>query len=167
MYDNSKSWNASFSHLDVIYQLEQTSVIKQGNRLNYKCLHPHSIERQNMKLALRVFCDTTVASLRTFGPSQEQLPNGEGTQVFIEIILKFWNIVNVKTPFKGKHKKLDDANPISDLNDNRITWMTEFVTWLYKWRQYSEANNTTFITTETFKSLSHTINAMEYTQYDS
>ena len=86
MYDNSKSWNASFSHFDVIYQLEQTSVIKQGNRLIYKCLHPHSIERQNVKLALRVFCDTTVASLRTFGPSQEQLPNWEGTQVFIEII---------------------------------------------------------------------------------
>ena len=153
MYDNSKSWNASFSHLDVIYQLEKTSVIKQGNRLNYKCLHPHSIERQNVKLALRVFCDTTVASLRTFGPSQEQLPNWEGTQVFIEIILKFWNIVNVKTPFKGKHEILEDANPISDLNDNRITWMTEFVTWLYTWRQYSEANNTTFLTTETFKAL--------------
>ena len=121
MYDNSKSWNASFSHLDVIYQLEQTSVIKQGNRLNYKCLHPHSMERHNVKLALRVFCDTTVASLRTFGPSQEQLPNWEGTQVFIEIIVKFWDIVNVKTPFKGKRKRLDDAHPISGLNDNRIT----------------------------------------------
>ena len=74
---NSKSWNTSFSHLDVIYQLEQTSVIKQGNRLNYKCLHPHLIEMQNVKLTLRVFCDTTVASLRlrTFGPSQEQLSN--------------------------------------------------------------------------------------------
>ena len=91
MYDNSNSWNASFSHLDVIYQLEQTSVIKQGNRLNYKCLHPHNIERQNVKLALRVFCDTTVASLRTFGPSQEQLLDWEGTQVFIKII----DIVNI------------------------------------------------------------------------
>ena len=122
--------------------------------------------QQNVKLALRVFCDTTVASLRTFGPSQEQLPNWEGTQVFIEIILKFWNIVNVKTLFKGKHKRLDDANPISDLNDNRITWMTEFVTWLYKWWKYSEANNTTFLTTETFKALSYTINAMVYMIHD-
>ena len=51
--------------------------------------------------------------------------------------------------FKGKHKKLDDANRISDLNDNRITWMTEFVIWL----QYSEANNTTCLTTETFRAL--------------
>ena len=58
MYDNSKSWNASFSHLDVIYQLEQTSVIKQGNRLNYKCLHPHSIERQNLKQALKEYSVT-------------------------------------------------------------------------------------------------------------
>ena len=44
--------------------------------------------------------------------------------------------------------------------------MTEFVTWLYKWRQYSEANNTTFLTTETFKALSHTINAMVYIIHD-
>ena len=44
--------------------------------------------------------------------------------------------------------------------------MTEFVTWLYKWMQYSEANNTTFLTTETFKALSHTINAMVYMIHD-
>ena len=105
----SKSWNALFSHLDMTYQLEQTSVIKQGNRLNYKYLHPHSIERQNVKLAHIVFCDTTVASLRTFGPSNEQLPNWEGTEVFIKIIFKIWNIVNVKTQFIGKHKILDYA----------------------------------------------------------
>ena len=47
-----------------------------------------------------------------------------------------------------------------------ITRMTEFVTWLYKWRQYSEANNTTFLTTETFKALSHTINVMVYMIHD-
>ena len=44
--------------------------------------------------------------------------------------------------------------------------MTEFVTWLYKWRQYSKENNTTFLTTETFKALSHTINAMVYMIHD-
>ena len=66
--------------------------------------------------------------------SSFQTGGGGGTQVIIEIILKFWNIVYVKTQFKGKHKRLEDANPIYDLNDNRITWMTEFLTWLYKWR---------------------------------
>ena len=60
----------------------------------------------------------------------------------MEIILKFWNIVNIKTLFKGKYKRLDDASPISDLNDNRIAWMAEFVT---------------------FKALSHTMDAMVYT----
>ena len=43
--------------------------------------------------------------------------------------------------------------------------MAEFVIWLYKWRQYSEENNTTFLATEPFKALSHTMNAMVYMMY--
>ena len=99
-------------------------------------------------------------------PPRSSFQTGREYKFFIEIILKFWNIVNVNTPFPGKHKRLDDANPISDLNDSRITWMTEFVTWFYKWMQYSEANNTPFLTTETFKALSHTINDMVYMIHD-
>ena len=48
-------WAASFSHFEVLYELEQTSLIKQAHRLNYKSIHPHSIKRQNVKLVLRLF----------------------------------------------------------------------------------------------------------------
>ena len=91
--------------------------MKQATRLNYKSLHPHSIERQNVKLVLRIFCDSTAAALQTLGPHNEQLPNWEGTLVFVKTILKFWNIVNVKSSYKGKHKRLDDVHPIRDLKD--------------------------------------------------
>ena len=53
-------WAASFSHFEVLYELEQTSLIKQAHRLNYKSFHPHSIERQNVKLVPRLFCDSTI-----------------------------------------------------------------------------------------------------------
>ena len=33
----------------------------------------------------------------------------------------------VKSLFKGQHKRLDDVNPIRDLNDSRISWMVSFV----------------------------------------
>ena len=41
--------------------------------LNYKSIHPHSIERQNVKLALRIFHVNNAAALRTLGPHNETL----------------------------------------------------------------------------------------------
>ena len=65
MTDKNTILAASFSHFEVMYNMEQTSLVKQATRLNYKSLHPHSIERQNVKLVLRIFCDSTAAALQT------------------------------------------------------------------------------------------------------
>ena len=73
MTDKNTILAASFSHFHM-YNMEQTSLVKQATRLNYKSLHPHSIERQNVKLVLRIFCDSTAAALQTLGPHNEQLP---------------------------------------------------------------------------------------------
>ena len=58
---------------------------KAGNSIELQ-VSPSSQHREAKREAGTVFCDTTVASLRTFEPSQGQLPNWEGTQVFIGII---------------------------------------------------------------------------------
>ena len=88
----------------------------------------------NHELVLRIFCDSTAAALQTLGRQNEQLPNWEGTLVFVKTILKFWNIVTLKSSYNGKHKRLDDANPIRDLKDTRISWMFGFVSWLQDWK---------------------------------
>ena len=159
-------WAASFSHFEVLHELEQTSLIKQAHRLNYKSIHPHCIERQNVKLVLRLFCDSTIAALKTLGPTNPRLPNWKGTVQFVTLILKFWNIVNVKSLFKGQHKRLDDANPVRDLNDSRISWMVSFVSWLENWKTYSNINNTACLTNETHTALRHTVNTMVYMLYE-
>ena len=166
MTDKNTILAASFSHFEVMYNMEQTSLVKQATRLNYKSLHPHSIERQNVKLVLRIFCDSTAAALQTLGPHNEQLPNWEGTLVFVKTILKFWNIVNVKSSYKGKHKRFDDAHPIRDLKDTRISWMVDFVSWLQDWKLYSEHNKTTCLTAETYVALRHTVNTIIYMIHD-
>ena len=48
-------------------------------------------------VVFRIFCESTGSALQTIGPQNEQLPNWEGTFVFVKTILKFWNIVNVKS----------------------------------------------------------------------
>ena len=57
--------------------------------LNYKSIHPHSIQRQNVKLALRIFHVNNAAALRTLGPYNETLSNWQGTALLIDYIISF------------------------------------------------------------------------------
>ena len=98
--------------------------------LNYKCLHSHSLERQNVKLALRVFHSTNSAALRILGDQHGDLSNYDGTAKFIDIIVKFWNIFNVKTTVEGIHKRLPDCYPIRSAEDPQIAWLIKFSSWL-------------------------------------
>ena len=58
---------ASLSHFEVMYNMEHISLVKLATRLNYTSLHPPRIERQNVELDLRIFCDSTVADIHTIG----------------------------------------------------------------------------------------------------
>ena len=59
--DNDHIMHASFRNLITIYHMEKESILKEGFQLTWKSLFPNSIERQNVKLALKVFDRTTVA----------------------------------------------------------------------------------------------------------
>ena len=101
--------------------------------LNYKSIHPHSIERQNVKLAWRIFHVNNATALRILGPHNETLSKWQVTALFIDYILKFWNIFNVKTTVEGMHKRLPDCDPIRSINSHQMIWMTKFVSWLQSW----------------------------------
>ena len=51
-----------------MYNLEADSTLKQAYRLTIKALHPCSVERQNVRLALRIFDDTIAKALLNLGP---------------------------------------------------------------------------------------------------
>ena len=87
---------------------------------------------------MKIFDKTTVAALETLGPSSPKPINWESTAIFIRILLKFWNIVNVKTSTKGIRKRLVDAKVISSCEDERLIWLTNFSCWLTSWRSHNE-----------------------------
>ncbi|KAK9680521.1 hypothetical protein QE152_g39034 [Popillia japonica] len=91
---------ASFDALKQLHSKED-QLIKYGYSLTSKALYPTSIERQNIKLALQVFNHNIVAGLRQIGP-KILLENYEDTAVYIELICRWWIIVNVKTLLKGQ-----------------------------------------------------------------
>ena len=156
--DDSVLLNASFCDLKTVYEIENSSTIKKAYRLSWKALHPHSIERQNVKLVLRIFNETNVAALKCLGPDNpDKLVNWNGTADFIECILKMWNMFNVKSASKGWHKRQGDSFPFNSCTDERLLWLTQFVEWLKKWKEYNDIHAEGFLTKETFLSLSHTV----------
>ena len=95
--------------------------------LNYKSIHPHSIERQNVKLVLWIFHVNNDAALRTMGHHNETMSNWQGTALFIDYIIQFWNIFNVKITVEGILKRLPDCDPIRSVNSHQMIWMAKFV----------------------------------------
>ena len=91
---------AKFNDLEKLYNYELSSIVKKAPSLTYKSLHPHSLERQSVSLALKIFDEKTITGLKMFMPVSN-------THEFMKIINTYWNIVNVKTIFKGEHKRDD------------------------------------------------------------
>ena len=79
---------ASFVDLEVIHNLEMSKILKKAPQLTWKALHQHSLERQNVKLALKIFNDSNIAPLKCYRPDHENLENWKGMSLFISIICK-------------------------------------------------------------------------------
>ena len=156
--DNTVILNAVFSDLINIYHMEKESILKDGYKLTWKSLFPNNIDRQNVKLALKVFDRTTIAALEVLGPHTSKLQHWEGTAQFISIVLKFWNIVNVKNTTKGLHKLLEDATVISSIKDDRLNWLDRFSSWLKLWNTKTEKQG--HLSKETSTALIHTVDTL-------
>ena len=63
--DNTVILHASFDHLKLVYNLEVNSTLKP--------LFSHSIERLNVRLALKIFDDSTAKALINLGPKHADL----------------------------------------------------------------------------------------------
>ena len=71
-------------------------------------------------------CGKTITALQHFANFSECVYD---TKLFVEIILKFWKIVNVKSPFKRRNLRDTDCDPIRSVND----YIDKLVTWLDVW----------------------------------
>ena len=157
-HHNSCLKHASFFDLITLYHTEREHTLKDGYMLTWKSLFPNAIERQNVKLALRIFDRTTVAALEILGPKSSKMHAWEGTSAFITIVLKFWNIVNVKNTTKGIQKRLEDAQVISDTNDMMLQWLQAFACWLKLWN--TQTTKAGHLTEEAFTVLFHTVDTL-------
>ena len=95
--------------------------LRKALKLSYQALHPGN-NKQNVRFALVLFHDTTIAAAKT------RYPNRENTSGFLNVIHTWWTISN--------SRQRCSANPLSNaiiLKDNKINFFRLLAVWIQKW----------------------------------
>nr|CAI5831163.1 unnamed protein product [Callosobruchus analis] len=129
-----------------IHGKECHSTVKLAPALSQKVLHPSSLERQNVSLAV----------LRCKGGGRSP---GWHCRV-LKIILSWWKIVNVRSSKAGNHLKDPHREPITSPDHDSIKSLRKFIQFLNAWEkldvpQYCPGH-TGKLTKATFTSLKYT-----------
>jgi len=90
-----------------LYAKERTSCAKMAPGLSEKVLYPTNLERQCVTFATKLFDEKNVAALKML-----ESENVSGVIEFLQQIISWWNVVNVKTPMKGKCLRQSECNPV-------------------------------------------------------
>ena len=141
------SVEVKFSDLQDLYKKESNMLVKSAPHLNHKT-YPSSFDRQKVNLVINVFNETTVSALKKHGY--------QSTAYFINVILTWWSMVNIKRPMTHVLKINYLVEPFRDLDDIRLCFLENFILWLSKWKESREGNVCVgFLTSDSFNALLH------------
>ncbi|KAG1659406.1 THAP domain-containing protein 1 [Nymphon striatum] len=141
---------ASFHDLIDLCNIESDKPMRMAHKLTTTCLNPISIEKTSVKLACAIFHESTRDALKFF-TSQMNKP-WEGTHKFVSLILKLWNIINVKSTTKGYHKCNIQQDPLLSINDWKLNFISDFSKFLEIWHSNGAKHG---LSKETFTALHH------------
>jgi len=54
-------------------------------------------------------------------------PSVQATVGFIRMMDKWFDVLNVKNLYEGKHKRNENLKPFTDINDPRLWWLEDFL----------------------------------------
>jgi hypothetical protein len=146
---------ADFNHIVELFNLEATSALKKAHKLSPSVLNPKSIEKTSVRLATAVFSESTRDAL-TFYAGHASKSQWSGSADFITVVLKLWNVMNVKSSVKGKHRRDNTMDPVRSSMDWKLTYLRDCADFLKRW----EASGKPGLTRETFLALRHTCLAL-------
>ena len=125
-FNRTRICNAPFNTLKKLHSVESDSLLKHAYKLTLKSLSPSTLEKPNVNLVINIFNEYVIQALLTLG-SKHRLPFFENLAEFIQIIYKWWSVMNVKTPMKGMHHKNMYATPLrNDCNDEKYAFLNNF-----------------------------------------
>jgi hypothetical protein len=92
--DDNVIHKTSFEHLREFYKNEKCLLVKKANKLNCKTVFPNTFERQKVLLVDNRFHHSIIAALTSESEFKD-------TAYFLNIITKWWDVVNSKRVIKG------------------------------------------------------------------
>lgn len=138
-----------------MYNIDVGQLLRHAYTLSRKALFPTDIEKLNVKLALQVLNETVPPALREIG-NKHNLYHVKGTAMFIEIIAKWWKVVNVKTPSKGARLRDEFQEPVFSVEDRKIDFLYNFLDWMEEWKKRTKDCDSRTLTKETHAGLHQT-----------
>ena len=123
---------ASFQDIRLLYREEQYKCAKFAPRLIAKACWPTPYERQNVNLALRIFCESTSSEIKIQNLSRTQEFKTH-TSEFIDTINQLWKNFNVNRPNKNIRLN-DDISEQFYYNNVRFGFLAKIVDWQDKWK---------------------------------
>ena len=100
-----------------LHELESSSLVKMSC-LTDVAVNPKPIERQRVETCLKVFCNKTAQAL-LHHPKMKQIQEVADTYLFIEIVLKWWKILNVKQ----KDLEIRNREPLNCKQLSKVSMM--------------------------------------------
>jgi len=146
---------AAFAHLKQLYDSERDAAVKIAPALTYTALYPNNMQRQNVKLALKVFDEKNLAALGEFGSKYNC--DVAGTHQFISTIAQLWKLFNVKHPLKGQRLNDPFCEPLTSITDHKLQWLKSIYSWLSNWEGMNAKQRQGVLSRETMFALKHTV----------
>ena len=144
---------ASWKDIILLYKNESMNIVKQ-TELNFSSLYPNNFEKQKVSLVLKVFNEKTVAALK--------LEKKNHTARFIELILRMWNILNIRWKSVRHQKNNPDLVEFSSTADERFAFLSKMSKMFENMHPLSGNSNARILTltADTDKALNVTLEGM-------
>ena len=123
---------AEFKHLEQLHMMELGGEAKMAHRLTDRVLHPTSVERVNVGLAMAATHESTVTALRYFGQRDEHRAF-RGTADFLELLRRWFSVVNVMTAYTHIRLREPIRTPPSNEERDGLNFLSAFKEMLQVW----------------------------------
>ena len=109
----------NFAHVKELQNIEIDKPVKIAHKISDKVINPLALEKTNVSLADALFDESTINGLLFYG--KNGFPAFIETAKFLRIIRNWWDTFNVKSKFKGKHKRNKFMQAVNKENINEIS----------------------------------------------
>ena len=149
---------APWTALNELHRVEADLLLKFSYKLSMKALRPSSFEKQNVNLVLKIFNDYVIQAMLHIGNKMNSTAHNS-VAAFIQIVLNWWSILNVKSTNKGIRLNNKFCTPLtSNEDDTKYIFLKNFCSWLDIWNQIPGEGGK--LSKETFSAIKHTTHAI-------